>query len=108
MSPPEFLNNNVSINEHFSNVHGVIATNFVVCKSFIFRTVGVFIAKNWFVKYKFHLQRFVHLVFQRREVTFVSINLLIFLLVFLLLVLLPLFLLLVLFTFLLLLKVIFQ
>jgi hypothetical protein len=45
MSPPEFLNQHVSIHQKFSNVDWVIAAFFIIINSFVLRVAFDFVNK---------------------------------------------------------------
>lgn len=46
MTPAEFLNYNIAIDQDLADVHRVITTDFVISETFIFRAIRVFVALN--------------------------------------------------------------
>ena len=44
VAPSKLLNNKIPINQHLTNMHGVVPAEFVIRHSFVFRRVRVFVA----------------------------------------------------------------
>lgn len=44
MAPAKLLNDKVTIDQDFADMHGVVATDFIVGETFVFRAVSVFVA----------------------------------------------------------------